>query len=375
MDPRYVVDRFALIDFLRATYKEWPEPQVLSSDEYSRYSVHVLAKPLNVSAQSLISRVADVAAAMNHPVEAVSITLDGERNAFIITVAQSDPATAWFSKLDELPANVKYDFTIGLDARDKPLVTCLIDSMYPHILVAGGSGSGKSIFIHSVLAQLLRQLPPSEFQLLFCDAGHAEAAFYAKVPHLFRPVSFDRDEQLGQMVDLVAELKRRSDLFSEAQVPDRNGFLRKYPGVELPVILLVANEAASFTFDRHLREPFLIRVGEILRLGRKYGLHVMFSVQRPAAHTLGLGFLDALSRRVVFRLESPMASKYLLDDTSATSLRGQGSGILRLGSDLKRFQGLYLPDEREPVTRADGSLEPSLGQVIDEVIARWGKIS
>jgi hypothetical protein len=375
MDPRYVVDRFSLVEFLRATYKDWPEPQVLSSDEYSRYSVHLVAKPLNVSAQSLISRVADVAAAMNRPAEKVTITLDAERNAFVITVAQDEPAIAWFSKLNELPANAKYDFTVGLDPFDKPLVTCLIDSMYPHILVSGGSGSGKSIFVHSVLAQLLRQLSPSELQILFCDAGHDQAAFYSKVPHLFRPTSSDNEEQLAHLADLVPELKRRSDLLFEAQVPDRAGFLRKHPDQVLPVILLVVNEAGYFTSDKYLREPFLIRVGEILKLGRKYGMHVMFSVQRPAADTLGLGFLDALSRRVVFRLESPMSSKYLLDSTSATSLRGQGSGILRLGSEIKRFQALYLPDELESVTRADGTSEPSLGQIIDEVIARWGKIS
>jgi len=375
MDPRYVADRFALIDFLKATYKEWPEPQVLSSDEYSRYSVHVLAKPLNISAQSLISRVADVAAAMKHPAEKVTITLDAERNAFVITVAQDDPAIAWFSKLDELPANVKYDFTVGLDPLDKPLVTCLIDSMYPHILVAGGSGSGKSIFIHSVLAQLLRQLPPSEFQLLFCDAGHAEAAFYSEVPHLFRPVAFDRDEQLTQLGDLVVELERRKALFDEAQTPDRERFLRKNPKATLPVILLVVNEAASFTYDKSLRDSYVARVGEILKLGRKYGIHTLISVQRPTAENIGMGFLDSLSRRVIFRLESPISSEWVLSDASATSLRGQGSGVLRIGSELKRFQGLYLPDEREPVTRRDGSLEPSLGQIIDEVIARWGKIS
>lgn len=387
-DPYYNAKRIIAV-FVQQNYKEWTEISFQPTEVSPSYITHVLTQPYTIKKDVFAKRDDDLNSALGLKNNSLLITLDGRRNAFLIQIAlpREKVKPTYFETITEplKPGASKeeirihgviqrawrkpYEFTVGLDPFNQPLFSNVEDKMFPHMLIAGGSGSGKSILLHTILVQLMLNNSPSTLRILFADAGLSTQGLYAKVPHLWRPVLRERGEMVEQLKDLVEEIRRRSQIWDTAGVPDRNSYLRHYPRDEMPLILLVVDEGAMFTSEKDLKDPYTLRVGEALKLGRKYGVHVIIGLQRPMADTLGQGFKDALSRRVILRLEAALHSANVLDgDERATKLRGQGDGLFKVGAELERFQSYYLPD-------SDDTGHKWVQDYVADIVERWGPSS
>jgi S-DNA-T family DNA segregation ATPase FtsK/SpoIIIE len=260
-----------------------------------------------------------------------------------------------------------YGFVVGLDPFGKPLTATLTDSMYPHMLVAGTTAAGKSVFLHTLLAQVLLNASPRDLRVLFLDAGLQTQMFYREVPHLWRPLSDSREAMVDTLKEAVGEMEHRRQLWNEAGAVDRESYLKLRPQEEIPVLFIVIDEGASFSNNRALKDAYLESLTALLRLGRKYGIHVLVELQRPMADTLGLAMKELLSQRFVFRLESSAQSENVLNgDSSAAGLRGFGDGLYRRGAEVSRFQALYLPEQGQ---ETNGHL--TLPAAVAKIIARW----
>ena len=260
-----------------------------------------------------------------------------------------------------------YRFVFGVDPFGEPLYASIDDPMFPHMLLAGTTASGKSIFVHSMLAQLLLNDSPTDLRVLFLDAGLATQFPYAEVPHLWSPLVDSREAALDQLQSVLDEMETRVRLFTEMGADDLDCYMRILPGAEMPVILVVIDESARFTHDKEIKDSYLPKIMSLLRLGRKYGIHVLLGVQRPMADILGVGMKDSLGQRFILRLEAPEHSENVLDgDTAAVGLSGYGDGIFRRGDDVIRFQGLYLPEYED---KPSGHL--TVPGAVAAIIARW----
>jgi S-DNA-T family DNA segregation ATPase FtsK/SpoIIIE len=370
MDQRTSDERAAITGFLQSTYHEWGEVDFLSSETYSWATVHLVRKPGQIFTASILSRTTDLSATLGLATGRLHLEIDGEHNALVVRIDRLEPEPAWFSSRPSQVAD-PYEFVAGLDYQDKPVRLSLIDRSYPHTLIAGDTGSGKTNFLHTALAQLLRQLSPREFSLLFADPGQMTQMFYAKVPHLLHPlpnpvISDPAAVRLADLENLVRELERRSARCREAETSGRESLLAKHPDEVMPVILLVIDEFGTLAIDQGVNYPkYRDLLLLVLRLGRKFGIHVMITAYRPIRDVLPAAFFEMLPGRIAFYLSSPMLSELMLGNKEAAGLR-HWEAIARTGSEQRLFTALYLPEQ--PTRRRDGGLEPSLAEVIAAIV-------
>lgn len=371
MDQRTSDERAAITGFLQSTYHEWGKVDFLSSETYSRTTAHLVRKPGQIFTASILSRTADLSAALGLATGRLHLEIDGEHHALVVRIDRLEPEPAWFSSR---PSQVedRYEFVAGLDYQDKPVCFSLVDRYCPHTLIAGSTGTGKTNFVHVALAQLLRQLSPREFSLLFADPRQTTQMFYAKVPHLLHPlpnpvISDPAAVRLADMENLVRELERRSARCIEAETSGRESLLAKHPEEVMPVILLVIDEFSALAIDQGINYPkYRDLLLSVLRLGRKFGIHVMITAYRPTRDVLPAAFFEMLPGRIAFYLSSPMLSELMLGNKNAAELR-LWDAIARTGPlEQRLFTALYLPEQ--PTRRRDGGLEPLLAEVIAAIV-------
>jgi hypothetical protein len=386
-DPFYKHKR-VIHDFIIQNYPTWIDVSFQPTKTNPAYITHILDKPYTIKSDVFSKREDDLTAALELNNRSLIIRLDGRRNAFLLQIAK--PATevvpTFFDSITEEPPmgsaretvslyrQIKkmqqqpYGFAVGLDPFSTPLSATITDPMFPHMLVAGTTASGKSVFMHTVLVQAMLNNSPHDLRVLFLDAGQQTQMFYREVPHLWRPLADSVERMVESLKDAVDEMERRQRLWTAAGVVDRNGYLRRYPRDEIPVLFIVIDEGASFTDTKLLKDPYTARLLSILRLGRKYGVHVLVGLQRPMSDTLGVGMKDLLSRRFIFRLESADHSINVLDDPIAAKMRGLGDGLFKHGPDPERFQSFFLPEIEGPATVGHKTVE----DYAREIVTRWG---
>jgi len=341
-------------EFIRANYPKWSEITFQPTVESSSYVTYLINKPLDIQSNIFLAREDDLTAALHLAIGDLTITLDAPRNAFIIRQVIKDRSPLFLEDYFKSPGyeqrpilDTQLEYALGRDPFGEIVRGDLTNPIAPHTLVAGTTGSGKTVFLNSTLVQLLLDHSPEILQVLFCDSLSVLGSYYREIPHLWRPIEFSDDQKLlAQMKELVAEKDRRMNIVAKAQLPDRESYLRAYPDEAMPFILLVIDEANRFTTRKDLREPYLNTVYALLSNGRKWGIHVILSVQRPMSDVLGPGFKDNLQARVVFRLENVDHSANVLGEgqTIGTYLRGTGDGLYRVGSQVTRFQAFFIPD-------------------------------
>ena len=375
-------------DFITQNYREWTDISFQPTVTNPAYITHVLRKPYTIKSDVFSKREDDLTAALELNNRSLIIKLDGRRNAFLLQIAKptDEVIPTFFDSITEEPPpgsprsmvslyrqirkiqQVPYGFAVGLDPFSTPLAATITDPLFPHMLVAGTTASGKSVFMHTVLVQAMLNNSPHDLRVMFLDAGQQTQMFYREVPHLWRPLADNVDHMVESLKDAVDEMERRQRLWTAAGVVNRVGYLRRYPKDEVPVLFIVIDEGASFTDTKLLKDPYTTRLQALLRLGRKYGVHVLVGLQRPMSDTLGVGMKDLLSRRVIFRLESADHSINVLDDPIAAKMRGNGDGLFKHGPDPERFQSFFLPELEGPESRGHKTVE----DYVREIVKRWG---
>ena len=246
----------------------------------------------------------------------------------------------------------------------------------PHLLVAGSTGSGKSVFVNTIISCLLIEKDPSEVRLLLIDPKRVELTPYNGIPHLLTPVVVETDQVVSLLRGLIREMMDRYRRMEEIGVRNIDSYNRKSPD-RMPYLVVAVDELADLMMTASVDvEQALCRLAQ---LGRATGIHLIVATQRPSVDVL-TGLIKAnFPSRVSFALTSQIDSRTILDTAGAEKLLGKGD-MLYQSVDMsrpERVQGVFISDQeiedlvsfwkttpRGPVS--DISLEPVGGVESDD---------
>ena len=235
---------------------------------------------------------------------------------------------------------------LGEDVKGQPVVADL--ARMPHLLIAGATGSGKSVCINSIITCLLLAHTPETLRLLLIDPKMVELSIYNGIPHLLSPVVTEVEKAAGVLFWAVKEMERRYTLFSKAGARDLiryNEFLQKRGEKPLPYIVVIVDEMA----DLMMASPEEVEkhICRLAQMARATGIHLIIATQRPSVDVI-TGLIKAnFPARIAFAVTSQVDSRVILDIPGAERLLGRGDMLFMApdSSKLERLQGTYLSDE------------------------------
>ncbi|MCQ2915359.1 DNA translocase FtsK [Helicobacter pylori] len=212
---------------------------------------------------------------------------------------------------------------LGKDIVGNPFITDL--KKLPHLLIAGTTGSGKSVGVNAMILSLLYKNPPDQLKLVMIDPKMVEFSIYADIPHLLTPIITDPKKAIGALQSVAKEMERRYSLMSEYKVKTIDSYNEqaKNNGVEaFPYLIVVIDELADLMMTGGKEVEFPI--ARIAQMGRASGLHLIVATQRPSVDVVTGLIKTNLPSRVSFRVGTKIDSKVILDTDGAQSLLGRG---------------------------------------------------
>lgn len=232
---------------------------------------------------------------------------------------------------------------LGKDISGKAVVADL--AQMPHLLIAGSTGSGKSVCINAIIASLLFNATPDEVKLLMVDPKVVELSNYNGIPHLILPVVTDPKKAALALGWAVNEMTRRYEVFAQAKVKDIHSFNKKMPEDKLPRIVVIIDELA----DLMMIAPAQVEdsIARLSQMARAAGIHLIVATQRPSAEVITGQIKTNIPSRISFAVSSAIDSRIILDLSGAEKLQGKGDMLYApFGSNKpKRVQGCYVSDE------------------------------
>ncbi|MCJ7786812.1 DNA translocase FtsK, partial [Patescibacteria group bacterium] len=241
----------------------------------------------------------------------------------------------------------RLNLVLGRDVAGNPLWADL--SRMPHLLIAGATGSGKSICINTIITTLLYQKTPEELKFILMDPKRVELPVYNDIPHLLTPVIVDLNKTANALKWAIGEMERRYELLAEVKARNifsYNSIVSKDKEQEiLPCIVIVIDELADImaAFGREV-EGAIIRLAQ---MSRAVGIHLIISTQRPSVEVI-TGLIKAnITSRIAFQVASQVDSRTILDMAGSEKLLGNGDMLFLSGETThpKRVQGVYVSDK------------------------------
>ncbi len=240
----------------------------------------------------------------------------------------------------------KVSFAVGKDISGQPIVGNI--ARLPHMLIAGTTGSGKSVCTNSLIISLLYKATPEEVRLIMVDPKMVELSVYNGIPHLLIPVVTDPKKAAGALQWAVSEMMKRYQKFSEVGAKDLasyNNHAAQGEDLEpMPQIVVVIDELADLMLVAAKEvEESICRVAQ---MGRASGIHLVIATQSPRADVI-TGLMKAnIPSRIAFAVASSLESRIILDTTGAEKLVGKGDMLYApLGQDKLRVQGCFITEE------------------------------
>ena len=223
---------------------------------------------------------------------------------------------------DEVFKNTKSPLAIALgkDIVGNPFVTDL--AKLPHLLIAGTTGSGKSVGINAMILSLLYRNSPDDLKFMMIDPKMLEFSIYNEIPHLLTPVITDPKKAIAGLSSMVKEMERRYKLMSQGKVKNIVNYNEKFPEDKMPYIVVVIDELADLMMTGGKDVEYSI--ARLAQMARASGIHLIVATQRPSVDVVTGTIKANLPSRISFKVGQKIDSKVILDTFGAESLLGRG---------------------------------------------------
>jgi len=239
-------------------------------------------------------------------------------------------------------AKSKLTVALGLNVSGEPVIADICKM--PHVLIAGATGSGKSVCIHSFINAILFRASPWEVKFILVDPKRVELTQYEGIPHLLTPVIVEPNKVLAALKWAISEMDRRYKLFAEVGVRNLEAYNELSGFAALPYILIIIDELADIIlFSPADIEDAICRIAQ---MARATGIHLIVSTQRPSVDVL-TGLIKAnIPCRIAFNVSSQVDSRVIIDMPGAEKLLGRGDMLFIPPDQAKptRIQGTFVSD-------------------------------
>lgn len=269
-----------------------------------------------------------------------------------IEIPNEKPQPVFLSDVLPFAQGGPLECAFGRDSEGKPIVVDLAG--LPHLLVAGTTGSGKSVLLNAIVMSMLMRATPQQVRLIMIDPKRVEFTGYAGLPHLYVPVVTEPRQAASALQWGVTEMERRLKVFEHYKVRDIKTYNRnvdgdKYADMEnppkhMPYFVIVIDELADLMMVAGKDvESSIVRIAQ---LGRAAGIHLIVATQRPSADVV-TGLIRAnIDNRVALSVDNAINSRIILDQKGAEQLLGKGDMLVKLrGKKPRRAQGCWVSDE------------------------------
>lgn len=280
----------------------------------------------NVPVRKILNLQDDLAMALRAQTIRIQAPIPG-KDVVGIEIPNSDIETIYLREVleSEIFSTAKSELTIALgkDIVGAPFVTDL--KKLPHLLIAGTTGSGKSVGINAMLLSLLYRNSPQTLRLIMIDPKMLEFSMYEGIPHLLTPVITEAKKAVNVLENLVSEMERRYKLMAASKtknIESYNAKMKEQGEVSLPFIVVIIDELADLMMTSGKDVEFSI--GRLAQMARASGIHLIVATQRPSVDVV-TGLIKAnLPSRISYRVGQKIDSKVILDQMGAESLLGRG---------------------------------------------------
>lgn len=333
-------------------------------------STQLGAEASRVRVQSILAREKDLALALKTPYLRMEAPVPGEalvglevpnphaNRVYLRSLAES-------SDFQKIASKGALPIALGEDTGGTPVVSDL--TALPHLLIAGATGSGKSVCINAVIASMLLTNRPDRLRMIMVDPKRVELTPFNGIPNLVLPVIVDADKVLEVLKGVQNEMLRRYKLLEEAGARNLNTYNSKSKE-PMPYLVVIIDELADLMMTAAFDvEQALVRLAQ---LGRATGIHLILATQRPSVNVV-TGLLKAnVPARIAFAVASQVDSRVILDAVGAERLLGKGDMLLLSQDSPKpvRVQGTYVADEeiKELVSFWKNQSGPPLPEIVLE---------
>lgn len=311
---------------------------------------------MEVAAGTKISKIVGLSddIALNLAVSQVRVAPVPGKVAVGIEVPSQESATVYLKDIlkahdfNDNPSKLK--FALGKDISGKSVVADL--SKMPHLLIAGTTGSGKSVCVNTIIMSILYNASPEEVKLLMIDPKVVELNIYNGIPHLILPVVTDPKKAAIALGWAVNEMTRRYEEFAKTGTKDISSYNHKHPEEKMPKIVVLIDELS----DLMMVAPNQVEdaIARLAQMARAAGIHLIVATQRPSVDVI-TGLIKAnVPSRISFAVSSGIDSRTILDTVGAEKLLGKGDMLFSpIGSNRpRRVQGCFVSEEE-------------IGQVVD----------
>lgn len=270
------------------------------------------------------------------------------KGAVGVEIPNDNPQTVYVSQILSSPAFRKPDHLIplalGKDIGGNPFIADL--ARMPHLLIAGATGSGKSVCLNTIITSILFKLHPDQVRFIFIDPKRLELSVYSGIPHLERPVVTGPRQAEKVLKDTVEEMENRYGRLAEIGVRNIDEYNQKAgPSERLPYVVIIVDELADLMVGSANKIELMIT--RLAQMARAVGIHLILATQRPSVDVI-TGLIKAnFSSRIAFQVASKVDSRTILDANGAEKLLGRGDMLVMLTGqpELIRVHGSYVSGE------------------------------
>lgn len=301
-----------------------------------------------VKVSKIVNLSDDIALNLAAPAVRIEAPVPG-KSVIGIEVPKKEISTVCFREVLETPQFLqsasKLTVALGKDITGNPIVADL--ASMPHLLIAGATGSGKSVCMNTLICSILYKAKSSEVKFLMIDPKMVELSNYNGLPHLVSPVVIDPKKAAGALKWIVNEMENRYNIFASTGVKDISRFneLKQNTGEELPQMVVLIDELADLMMVApHDVEDSICRLAQMARAA---GIHLVVATQRPSVDVI-TGLIKAnIPSRIAFAVSSQIDSRTILDMAGAEKLLGRGDMLFNPVGAAKpiRVQGVYVNED------------------------------